>query len=86
MSPNAPPGGGSAAAPLRIVIVGAGIGGLALALALRRRGLTAAVFERAPTLRPAGAGIALGPNAMVLLDGLGVGARVAAPAGRCARP
>ena len=84
MSPNAPPGG-APAAPLRIVIVGAGIGGLALALALRG-GLTAAVFERAPTLRPAGAGIALGPNAMVLLDGLGVGARVARPAGRCARP
>ena len=33
---------------LRVAIVGAGIGGLSLALALRERGLRAQVFEQAP--------------------------------------
>lgn len=39
----------------RIAIVGAGIGGLATAIALRIRGFHADVFEAAETLRPVGA-------------------------------
>ena len=47
---------------LRIAIVGAGIGGLSLALALRERGLRAQVFEQAPELTEIGAAIALSAN------------------------
>ena len=36
---------------MRIVIVGAGVGGLTLALLLRRRGYVAEVVEQAPELR-----------------------------------
>src|SRR3954451_17192170 len=52
-----------AAADLRVAIVGAGIGGLSLGLALRERGLTADVYEQAPLLTEIGAAIALSANA-----------------------
>src|SRR4051794_27146624 len=55
------------------VVVGAGIGGLATAVALHRRGWTVTVLERAPSLEPAGAGIALAPNALRALGALGLG-------------
>lgn len=48
---------------LRVAIVGAGIGGLSLALALRERGVAAEVFERAAHLTEIGAAIALSANA-----------------------
>ncbi|KAH7125110.1 putative salicylate hydroxylase [Dendryphion nanum] len=51
------------AAPLNIVIVGAGIGGLACAIASRRHGLNVLVLERAERLTPVGAGIQIPPNA-----------------------
>src|SRR3954467_10769423 len=51
-----------AATELRVAIVGAGIGGLSLALALRERGLTADVYEQAPELAEIGAAIALSAN------------------------
>jgi salicylate hydroxylase len=47
---------------LRVAIVGAGIGGLSLGLALRERGLQANVFEQAPELTEIGAAIALSAN------------------------
>jgi salicylate hydroxylase len=46
-----------------VAIVGAGIGGLSLGLALRERGLQATVFEQAPALTEIGAAIALSANA-----------------------
>ncbi|HEX8358675.1 MAG TPA: NAD(P)-binding protein, partial [Longimicrobium sp.] len=46
-----------------IIIAGGGIGGLSAAIALRRAGWEARVFERAPELREVGAGISLWPNA-----------------------
>ncbi len=46
----------------RVAIIGAGIGGLALGLALRERGMAASIFEQAPELTEIGAAIALSAN------------------------
>ncbi|MEO8084915.1 MAG: NAD(P)-binding protein, partial [Ardenticatenales bacterium] len=54
----------SASPSITAVIVGAGIGGLAAAVALRRAGVEAIVLERAPALRTGGAGLWLWPNAL----------------------
>jgi salicylate hydroxylase len=56
----------------RIAIVGGGIGGLAAALALERRGLEAIVCEQSPVLSEIGAGLNLTPNAVKALRALGV--------------
>ncbi|KAL5555761.1 hypothetical protein UlMin_037997 [Ulmus minor] len=55
-----------------VVIVGAGIAGLATALALRRVGIKALVLERSDELRATGAALALFPNAWLALEALGV--------------
>lgn len=55
-----------------VAIAGAGIAGLAAALAFSRKGWTASVYERAELLEEVGAGIQLSPNATRLLDRLGV--------------
>jgi salicylate hydroxylase len=52
---------------LGIAIIGGGIGGLTAALALRTRGLDAAVFEQAEVLREIGAGVSIYANAARLL-------------------
>lgn len=57
---------------MRIAIVGAGIGGLTLALALRQRGLQAAIYEQAAQLTEIGAAVALSANATRELRRLGV--------------
>jgi len=56
-----------------IGISGAGIGGLAAAIALRKLGARVVVFEQAPQFARVGADINLTPNAVRALDGLGVG-------------
>jgi salicylate hydroxylase len=56
-----------------VLVAGGGIGGLAAALALARRGFRATVLERAATLGEIGAGIQLGPNAFHAFDRLGIG-------------
>src|SRR5262245_7860856 len=56
----------------RIIIVGAGIGGIATALALHRCGIEHVVLEQAPRLTEVGAGIQLSPNGTRILDWLGV--------------
>src|SRR5947199_6539273 len=58
--------------PLRIVIVGAGIGGLAAAVALRQRGFEVEVHERSAKLEEVGAGLQVGPNAVKVLYALGL--------------
>jgi 2-polyprenyl-6-methoxyphenol hydroxylase-like FAD-dependent oxidoreductase len=62
----------------RVLIVGAGPGGLAATLALRQAGVEAVVFERSPELREVGAGVSLWPNAVKVLRRLGVGETVEA--------
>ncbi|MBU3671752.1 MAG: hypothetical protein FGM43_04320 [Sinobacteraceae bacterium] len=59
-------------------IIGAGIGGLATALALRKAGVTAVVYEQASAVGEVGAGLSLTPNAVKALDWLGVGERIRA--------
>jgi len=57
---------------LQIAIIGAGIGGLAAACALRQHGFAVTVYERAAEIGEVGAGLQLGPNAVKVLRALGV--------------
>lgn len=57
----------------QIAIVGAGVGGLALAAALTPRGFDVRVFEQAREFRRIGAGIQQSPNAVKVLGELGLG-------------
>ncbi|MES2538719.1 MAG: FAD-dependent monooxygenase [Pseudomonadota bacterium] len=58
---------------LRILIAGAGIGGLTAALALRKQGYeNVLVVEQAPELREVGAGVQMTPNAVKVLHKLGL--------------
>src|SRR5262245_49510390 len=59
-----------------VIVAGGGIGGLAAALALARKGFRSVVLEQAPQFGEIGAGIQLAPNAWHALDALGVGALV----------
>jgi 2-polyprenyl-6-methoxyphenol hydroxylase-like FAD-dependent oxidoreductase len=62
---------------VRIAIVGAGIGGLAVAGTLRRAGFTEVdVYEQARAFARVGAGIQMMPNSMVVLRGLGLEERL----------
>ena len=65
-----------------ILIVGAGIGGLTLAHALLKRGLSVRVLEAAAALENVGAGIQIPPNAMKVLRALDLDAAVIARAFR----
>ena len=70
-------------------VVGAGIGGLAAGIALRKAGCDVTVYERADELRPLGAGLSIWPNGVRALRSLGSGpwwTRRRAPAERCAAP
>jgi salicylate hydroxylase/6-hydroxynicotinate 3-monooxygenase len=60
----------------KIAIVGAGIGGLAAAVTLRRLGLDVDVYEQAQRFARIGAGIQMGPNATRVLQGLGLEAHL----------
>jgi salicylate hydroxylase len=57
---------------LEIAVVGAGIGGLAAAVALARRGARVRVFEQADALGEVGAGIQIAPNGVAVLAALGL--------------
>jgi salicylate hydroxylase len=72
-----------------IAIVGGGIGGLAAALALVRRGIEVDVYEQAPELRELGAGVQISANGTRVLHALGLKAALekvqVEPAGKAIR-
>jgi salicylate hydroxylase len=53
-------------------VLGAGIGGLTLALSLQRLGVNVSVYERTLVISEIGAGLLLTPNAVSILDALGL--------------
>ena len=59
-------------AEVPILVIGGGIGGMTTALALAQAGFDAHIVERSPEFGEIGAGIQLAPNALRILDGLGV--------------
>jgi salicylate hydroxylase len=57
---------------MKIAIIGGGVGGLTAAIALLRRGFEVEVLEQEPAIAAAGASLQLGPNAVRLLEELGL--------------
>ncbi|MDH5610501.1 MAG: FAD-dependent oxidoreductase, partial [Cyclobacteriaceae bacterium] len=55
-----------------IVIIGAGIGGLTTAIALKQKGFQVSIYEQASEIKPVGAGILLANNAMQVYEKLGL--------------
>jgi FAD-dependent urate hydroxylase len=70
---------------LKIVIIGAGMGGLTAALAMRQAGYAVEIYDRVRELRPAGAGISLWSNGVKVLNRLGLEADIAAIGGQMDR-
>jgi len=64
---------GTSAITAPVLVAGAGIGGLATALALAQQGLAVKVLEQAARIGEIGAGVQLGPNAFTAFDSLCVG-------------
>lgn len=62
---------------LKAIVVGAGMGGLTAALALRHAGFKVEVYDRVVELTPAGAGISLWSNGVKVLNRLGLGNAIA---------
>ncbi|MGV7636650.1 FAD-dependent oxidoreductase, partial [Mycobacterium kansasii] len=62
----------------KVIVAGGGIGGVAAALALSRRGLEVTVLESAPEFGEVGAGLQIGPHGSRILREWGVFDRVVA--------
>ncbi|HEX2590534.1 MAG TPA: FAD-dependent monooxygenase, partial [Rhizomicrobium sp.] len=65
---------------MRVIVIGAGIGGLSAALSLHAAGIAVDVYEAVPELKPLGVGINLLPHAVRELTELGLADRIAANA------
>lgn len=63
---------------MKVAIIGAGIGGLTLALYLKRQGIVPVIYESAPVIEPAGAGIMMAYNAMQVFEDLGLAESITA--------
>ena len=59
-----------------VIVIGAGIGGLAAAIALARRGVAVTVLEQAAAIREVGAGLQISPNGLCVLRALGLEKRL----------
>ena len=62
---------------LKVIVVGAGMGGLTTALAMQQAGYEVEIYDRVSALRPAGAGISLWSNGVKVLNRLGLGDAIA---------
>lgn len=62
---------------LKVVIIGAGIGGLTAGIAMRQIGYEVEIYDRVKELRPVGAGISLWSNGVKVVNRLGLGDRIA---------
>ncbi|KAI1434398.1 putative salicylate hydroxylase [Xylaria sp. CBS 124048] len=58
--------------PLRVIVIGAGIGGLAVGLCMRRTGHDVRILEKRQAITEIGAGIQLAPNASRILQRFGI--------------
>ncbi|MHC5309841.1 FAD-dependent monooxygenase [Myroides sp. LJL116] len=56
----------------KVAIIGAGIAGLTMALALKKQNIDFVIYESAKKLKPVGAGIALAANAMQIFNYFGI--------------
>ena len=70
---------------LKVVVIGAGIGGLTTGIALKQLGYEVEIYDRVTELRPAGAGISLWSNGVKVLNQLGLGKEMAAIGGQMNR-
>ncbi|UBF25852.1 FAD-dependent monooxygenase [Kovacikia minuta CCNUW1] len=55
---------------MKVTVIGAGLGGLAAAIALRQQGIDTQVYEKARGLQPIGAGLSLFPNGLNVLNAI----------------
>lgn len=67
---------------MRVIVVGAGIGGASTAIALSRLGHDVTVYDQMVANRPVGAALSLWSNGVKVLNWLGLGAEVEALGGR----
>jgi FAD-dependent urate hydroxylase len=67
---------------LKVIIIGAGIGGLAAGIGLKRAGFEVEIYDRVQELRPVGAGISLWSNGVKVLNYLGLGQQMAQVGGQ----
>lgn len=70
---------------LKVVIIGAGMGGLTAGIALRQAGYEVEIYDRVRELRPAGAGISLWSNGVKVLNHLGLSQEIARIGGKMER-
>jgi 2-polyprenyl-6-methoxyphenol hydroxylase-like FAD-dependent oxidoreductase len=61
---------------MKCAVIGAGIGGLTAAIALRQKGIDVKVYEAAPEIKPLGAGIVMATNAMLIFQRLGISEKI----------
>lgn len=67
---------------MRVIVIGAGVGGTSAALALQKLGHEVVVYDRMRENRPVGAALSLWSNGVKVLNWLGLGPEVAALGGR----
>jgi FAD-dependent urate hydroxylase len=70
---------------LKVVIIGAGIGGLTTAIAMSQAGYEVEIYDRVRELRPAGAGISVWSNGVKVLNSLGLSDNIAKIGGLMAK-